>query len=94
MNKLFKYFINKYNPNKVLYYVDYNTHVGNSMSNLNFIFESYSQGGIINVSNDLETAKHFGEVFNRKPSKNAEIKKLTSEGRILTIYDAGVKRYI
>lgn len=94
MNKLFKYFINKYKPNKVLYYVDYNTHIGNSMSNLNFRFESYSQGGIINISNDLEVSKQFGNVFNRKPAKNAEIKKLTSEGRILTIYDAGVKRYI
>ena len=41
MNKLMQYFIKTYNPNKILYYVDYNTHNGNSMSkwdlNLNHI---------------------------------------------------------
>lgn len=100
MNKLFKYFIKKYNPNKILYYVDYNTHNGNSMSKLNFEFKSYSKHGIINIVNNYYSADNinliqkYGEVFNRKPFLNKEIKELTSQGRILTLHDAGVKKYI
>lgn len=94
MNKLFKYFINKYNPNKILYYVDYNTHVGNSMSKLGFKFISYSKYGTINISNCKETIDKYGYVFNRKPQKHKEIQKYINEGKILTIYDAGVKKYI
>ena len=94
MNKLFKYFINKYNPNKILYYVDYNTHNGNSMSKLGFKFINYSKGGIINISNSKETIEKFGYIFNRKPEKHREIQEYVKQGKIFTIYDAGVKKYM
>lgn len=94
MNKLFKYFINKYNPNKILYYVDYNTHNGNSMSKLGFKFINYSKGGMINISNSKEAIEKFGYIFNRKPEKHKEIQEYVKQGKIFTIYDAGVKKYI
>ena len=94
MNKLFTRFIKDYNPNKILYYVDYNTHVGNSMEKLGFEFQSYSKCGTINISNCKEVTEKFGYVFNRKPSKNKEIQKYINEGKILTLYDCGVKKYI
>lgn len=94
MNKLFKYFITNYNPNKLLYYVDYNTHIGNSMGKLGFKLHSYSKHGIINIANCKEVQDRFGYVFNRKPELNKEIKEYVAQGKILTIYDAGVKKYI
>lgn len=94
MNKLFQYFIKTYNPQKILYYVDYNTHIGNSMSNLGFTFESYSKGGVVNIANCKEVREKYGNVFSRKPMKNKEIQQYVNEGKVLSIYDAGVKRYI
>lgn len=94
MNKLFSYFINKYAPNKVLYYVDYNTHNGTSMGKLNFKLESYSKHDVINIANCKEIEDRFGYVFNRKPTINKEIQEYIAQGKILTIYGAGVKRYI
>lgn len=94
MNKLFTYFISKYNPDKILYYVDYNTHIGNSMSNLGFNFISYSKGGIINISNSKETIEKYGLVFNRRPQEHKQIQEYIDKGKIFTLYDAGVKKYI
>lgn len=94
MNKLFKYFINKWNPNKILYYVDYNTHIGNSMNKLEFEFINYSKGGIVNISNSKETIEKYGYVFNRKPQYHKEIQEYIKQGKIFSIYDAGVKKYI
>lgn len=94
MNKLFQYFLNKYKPKKILYYVDYNTHVGSSMEKLGFNFISYSKHGTINVANCKEVRHKYGAVFNRKPNKNREIQEYCKQGKILTIYDAGVKKYI
>lgn len=94
MNKLFKYFINNYNPNKVLYYVDYNTHNGNSMANLGFNFLSYSTYGTINIAKTADVIKKYGYVFNRKPMNNSDIKTLIEAGKVATICDAGIKKYI
>lgn len=94
MNKLFKYFVTNYNPNKILYYVDYNTHNGNSMGNLGFKFISYSKYGMINVSNCKETVDKYGLIFRRKPDKYKEIQQYINEGKVFTIYDSGVKKYI
>lgn len=94
MNKLFTYFIAKYSPKKILYYVDYNTHIGNSMERLGFKFISYSRYGTINIANSREVCEKYGQVFNRKPNINKEIQEYCKAGKILTIYDAGVKKYI
>lgn len=94
MNKLFNYFVNNWHPNKILYYVDYNTHIGNSMAKLGFDFVNYSKGGIINISNSKETIEKYGYVFNRKPQAHKEIMEYVKQGKIFTIYDAGVKKYV
>lgn len=94
MNRLFRYFVHRWDPLKVLYYVDYNTHLGTSMNNLGFKFHSYSKYGIINVANCKEVEDRFGKVFGRKPMQNKEIQQLSQEGKVFSIYDAGVKKYI
>lgn len=94
MNKLFKYFISKWNPHKILYYVDYNTHNGSSMDKLGFKLKGYSKYGTINISNCKEVTERFGEVFNRKPERNQEIQNYIREGKVFSIHDAGVKKYI
>lgn len=94
MNKLFKYFLVKYNPNKILYYVDYNTHIGNSMNKLGFKFINYSKGGLVNVATCKETADKYGYIFNRNPHKHKEISDYIKQGKIISLHDAGVKKYI
>lgn len=94
MNKLFKYFIDKWKPSKVLYYIDYNTHNGNSMPKLGFKFISYSKYGVINIANCKEIKEKYSLIFNRKPELNKEITQYNKEGKILIIYNAGVKKYI
>lgn len=94
MNKLFSYFIKKYKPKKILYYVDYNTHTGNSMGKLGFKFISYSKYGMVNIANCKEVMEKFGFVFNRKPELNKTIEEYRKQGKVLVIYDAGVKKYI
>ena len=49
---------------------------------------------MINISRDSEVTKEFGYAFNRNPARHKEIKQLISEGKVSTIYDAGVKKYI
>ena len=94
MNKLFRYFIKNYQPQKILYYVDYNTHNGTSMGKLGFTFQSYSKAGMINIANNKEVADKYGFAFNRKPQKHKEIQEYINQGKILVLYDAGVKRYM
>lgn len=94
MNKLFQYFLRKWRPNKVLYYVDYNTHNGSSMGKLGFEFVGYSKYGIINIANCKEVRERYGYAFNRKPEANKEISEYARQGKVLTIYDSGVKKYI
>ena len=49
---------------------------------------------MINISNSKETIEKFGYIFNRKPEKHKEIQEYVKQGKIFTIYDAGVKKYI
>src|SRR5690606_3761322 len=61
----------------ILYYVDYNTHIGNSMEVNNFIFEDYTGFGLKNLCLNKEALEKYSNenrVFNRIPSRHSEIK--------------------
>ena len=94
MNKLFNYFVKKYTPNSILYYVDYNTHNGSSMDKLGFKFKSYSKFGLMNIANSKDVQDKYGFCFNRQPKNYKVIKELINEGKVLELYTAGVKKYV
>lgn len=87
-SKIFKYFIDSYNPTNCVYYVDYNYFNGNSLNNLPKMKFVKSQVSFKNLF--LET----GEVKNRQPAKYKEIKELEEKGLITKIYNAGTKVYL
>ena len=66
-SKLFNYFLNKYKPNKVFSYCDYNKFTGNSYLNLGMQFIGYS-------GPDMKWLMPNGAVVNRTPQKNQELK--------------------
>lgn len=43
------------------------------------------------MANCKEMENEFGKIFSRKPMQNKETQQLVQEGKILSIYDAGVK---
>lgn len=96
-SKLFKYFINNYNKfdidqfeniKNIIFYSDYDHNIGGSMSNLNFNFENYSKGGIMNYW------IHENKVKHRQPTKHKFIQEQIKNGSCLEIPNAGIKKYI
>lgn len=87
-SKIWKYFINNYNPTSCVYYVDYNYFNGNSLknlSNMEFIETQFSfKNYFINE----------GKVKNRDPMHHKEIKELEKQGLVYPIYNAGTKVYV
>ena len=87
-SKIFKYFIENYNPKNCVYYIDYNYFNGNSLKNLpNMKF----------IKTQISFKNYWineGRVKNREPKRNSEIKELYRNGDVLQIYNAGTKVYI
>ena len=87
-SKIWKYFIDNYNPNNCVYYIDYNYFNGNSMKNIpNMQF----------IKTQLSFKNYFvetKEVKNRNPYKHKEIAELYKEGKVIQIYNAGTKVYL
>ena len=87
-SKIWKYFINNYNPKNCVYYIVYNYFNGNSMSILPDMEYIKTQASFKNYFVDTK------EVKNRNPYKNKEIKELYNKGKVLKIYNAGTKVYV
>ena len=84
-NKLFKYFLDNYSPDKVFSYCDYNKFTGNSYLNLGMRFIGYS-------GPDMKWLMPNGQVLNRTPQKNKELKekaqaKLFGCGSLKYVYE-------
>jgi hypothetical protein len=60
MSKLFSYFLKKYKPESLLYYVDYNMFNGHSLGLIGFEFLKYSKYGVVNVARNKKTAFKYG----------------------------------
>ena len=85
--KIWKYFLRNYDPESCVYYIDYNYFNGNSVEKLGLEY--------------LTTKPSFKNYFinerkirNRQPTKHKEIKQQIEEGKVLEIYNAGVKVYL
>lgn len=87
-SKIFSYFVKNYNPKNCVYYIDYNYFNGNSLKNLPKMKFIKTQPSFKNFW------KKTGEVKNREPQRNAEIKELYKNGEVLQIYNAGTKVYV
>lgn len=88
-SRLWKHFKKTYDPESVVYYIDYNYFNGKSMEHMtDFEFERISAPGIRNYW-VLENV-----VKNREPMRHKLIMELTKRGRILPIYNAGTKVFI
>ena len=87
-SKIWKYFINNYDPNSCVYYIDYNYFNGSSMKNLSNIKFLQTQFSFKNY-----WVKE-GIVKNRQPNKHKEIKELEKQGLVYPIYNAGTKVYV
>ena len=77
--KLWKYFINKYNPSSVISYCDFSKFEGKSYLKLNFKKIGLNKSGFVWVS------ERFDETFWRNPYKHKEMK----EAGYNKIYDCG-----
>lgn len=86
-SKIWKYFIDNYNPQNCVYYIDYNYFNGNSLSYLSLKYLK-TQPGFKNYF--IKT----NEVKNRDPIHHKEIKELINKGLVIPIYNAGTKVYI
>ena len=87
-SKIWKYFIETYNPNSCVYYVDYNYFNGNSLKNLPQMQFITTQFSFKNYWVDENIVK------NREPQRHKEIKQLELEGKVIPIYNAGTKVYV
>ena len=86
-SKIWNYFINNYNYNNCVYYVDYNYFNGNSLPYL----------GLKYITTQSSFKNYFVKtrnVKNRDPIHHKEIKELEKQGLVIPIYNAGSKVYI
>ena len=81
--KLFKYFIKQYKPTKVFSYCDFNKFTGNSYLKLGMLFTGYS-------GPDMKWLMPNGQVQNRNPKKNQELK----EQAQAKIFGCGSLKYV
>lgn len=86
-SKIWKYFIENYNPTNCVYYIDYNYFNGNSLPYLGLTYLK-SQPGFKNWWVKTNTVK------NREPQRHKEIKELYEKGEVVPIYNAGTKVYV
>ena len=76
--KLWSYFIKKYNPNSVISYCDFSKFTGNSYLKLGFKKERLNKPGFVWWDSKIN------QVFWRSPEKNQEMKE-----KYIKIYDCG-----
>lgn len=86
-SKIWKYFMKTYNPQSIVYYIDYNYFNGNSLPYLGLTFVK-TQPSFKNYF------KATGEVKNRDPMHHKDIIKGYEDGSILQIWNAGTKVYV
>jgi len=88
VSKIWNYFINTYAPESCVYYIDYNYFNGQSLNYLSGMKYVETQQSFKNwwVNEDV--------VKNREPSKHKEIKELQLLGKVVPIYNAGIKVYL
>jgi len=97
-SKLFKHFLNNYKTiqignkeikvEQIKFYSDYDHNIGNSMDQLGFEFDGYSGCGFMNFWIEEGVAKQ------RQPMKHKWVMEQMRLGKVLSIPNAGIKRFI
>lgn len=87
---------------ELVYYVDYDKHLGKSLESTNAIFDGYSGPSCQNycrstvtlVNNQgKERTLYYGKVYSRIPSHHKQITEAIKEGKILALYTSGTKKF-
>ena len=87
-SKLFKYFINNYNPESIICYSDFNKFSGNSYKNCGFTLDKITTPDMwFNEINGLKR-------INRQPSKHQLTKSLVESGDLLEMHGAGNMKWV
>lgn len=103
-SKIFKHFLEKYPTlkignssieiNTILFYVDYDKKIGNSMEALGYKFTSYSGFGFHNYClKDCIFGKK-GDMFMRKPHKHQQVVECRKKGEVVAISNSGTKLFL
>lgn len=98
--KLFKYFINNFQPRSIVSYCDYSKFTGGVYKDLGFNFESMSIGRHwynlktkIHITDNLLRQRGFDQLFGTSFGKGTSNDELMKEYGFLEVYDAGQGRY-
>lgn len=95
--KLFKYFINNYNPESIISYCDYSKFDGNIYYELNFQFVRLTypskiwSKGTAKITDNLLRQRGFDQLFNTNYGKGTSNEQLMIEHGWLPVYDCGQK---
>lgn len=103
-SKIFKHFLEKYPTlkigdnevtiNTILFYVDYDHKMGNSMPSLGYKFIRYTGYGFHNYCLKDNIFGKKGEMFMRKPHRHKEVMECINKGEVVSICNAGNKVYV
>lgn len=96
---LLSFFILNYNPKEIIYYENYNIPTENTELETIFTFKEYFHGNtkyvVKHFQGSPELVQKFGEVFSwNETIDKLGVERLIEAGKILTICDAGTKKYI
>lgn len=98
--KLFKYFLNNYQPNSIISYCDRSKFNGETYENLNFSLESikpskhwYNVSTKQHITDNLLRQRGFDQLFGTNYGKGTSNNELMLANKFVEIYDAGQARY-
>lgn len=98
--RLFKYFIQKYNPNSIISYCDYSKFSGEVYSRLGFIQKGKPTPSLhwsindTHITNNLLNQRGFDQLFKTNYGKGTSNEKLMLQHGWLPIYDCGQLTFI
>lgn len=87
-SRLWKEFIRCYDPNSIVYYVDFNYFVGNGVEHLD---------GIEHIKDQISFKNYFVKekvVKNRDPKNHKQIQQMVAQHKVLELYNAGTRIYV
>ena len=102
VEKLFKYFINNYNPTSIISYCDNSKFTGDVYNKLGFILKSksnptrhwYNIKTKQHITDNLLRQKGFDKLFNANYGKGTDNNQLMREHNFIEIYDCGQSTFI
>ena len=88
-SKLLKYFIDKYNPNNILCFSDWNLFSGKGYEEAGFILEGYTGPDKFYITNSSKLVR-----INRNPYAYQQYKMLVKQGKLFECYGCGSKKFV